>query len=102
MMTRCAEQIGPRQKLHELVRLVSTDAIQIDDFCRQFEALYNLQLDKKELDDVESTAFRALFDNVVWYSPFPAERQRIPNYLGEQEILVAARGTFQQLNFKHR
>lgn len=48
-----------------------------------------MKLEKKELSEEEGEIFQALFDKVVWFSPFPEERQQISRYLDEQAILHA-------------
>jgi hypothetical protein len=38
-----------------------------------------MELDKRTLTPVEMDAFSALFEVVIWYSPFPEERKQIPH-----------------------
>jgi hypothetical protein len=77
------------QKLYELIKLAKSDEITIKDFCEQFERIYNLELDRKIVPKNELGKLAALFDKVVWYSPYEDERKVIPNYLGEEEIRQA-------------
>jgi len=77
--------------LHFLIGLFLAGQINIPVFCRQFDNSYNLHTDKAALTAIESSAFNDLFDKVVWYSPFPEERKKIPSYLGETEIAIAIR-----------
>lgn len=80
----------PRQRLIDLVKCLRAGSISVETFCKDFETTYNLSVDKSSLNRVESAAFAALFEVVIWYSPFPEERKRIPNYVGEEEVLEAA------------
>jgi hypothetical protein len=84
-----AEPATARQRLYGLLDLLRSSRLSVEAFCSQFETTYNLELDKRELAPVEKTAFAMLFEKVIWYSPLPEERQSIPNYLGEAEILAA-------------
>jgi hypothetical protein len=29
---------------------------------------------------------KAVFDRIVWYSPFPEDRAKVPHYIGEDEV----------------
>jgi len=78
------------ERLRELIRLLREGAVTVEEFCRDFETTYNLRVEKAQLSEPEAAAYAALFEKVIWYSPFPEERKRIPNYLGEKEILDAA------------
>lgn len=79
-----------RERLYWLISLFKGGQLSTDAFCREFERSYNFELNKADLSPQEGSAFAALFDKVVWFSPFPEERARIPNYLGEEEIQAAA------------
>jgi hypothetical protein len=86
-----ADLATARKRLHDLVRRLREKKLSVRSFCSQFEHIYNLELDKAELSDAEAQAFAALFDKVVWYSPYEDERKEIPNYLGDDEIIQAVR-----------
>lgn len=79
----------PRERLYWLLDLFKTEQLDTEAFCREFERTYNLELNKADLISKEASAFAALFDKVIWFSPFPEERTRIPNYLGEEQIQAA-------------
>lgn len=79
-----------RLRLHRLLARFRAGELDTGTFCAQFEQTYNLELDKGTLSTVEADAFGALFERVIWYSPFPEERRQIPNYVGEAEISVSA------------
>jgi hypothetical protein len=63
-----------------------TGAISIHEFCEKFETVYNLQLDKSGLPADEARVLKAVFDRIVWYSPFPEDRAKVPHYIGEEEV----------------
>jgi len=51
---------------------------------------FNLRTDHSELSDVERHAFERLFDVVVFFSPYPADRASYPGHKSEQEVQAAA------------
>jgi hypothetical protein len=85
------DQLSGRDHLHFLIGLFLAGQVDIPVFCRQFEASYNFHTEKTALTAIESTAFKELFEKVIWYSPFPEERKMVPGYLGEIEIANAIR-----------
>lgn len=92
MSSNEGNQSDPRTRLYALIERLCEGAASVEEFCSQFERTYNFEIDKAQLSDAESSAFSALFDKIVWYSPFPEERKKIPNYLGEKDILAAVNG----------
>jgi hypothetical protein len=88
---------SPRERLHRLIAEVRAGSLDTEAFCSRFETTYNLELDKTTLSNAEGEAFAALFDQVVWYSPFPDERTQIPNYRSEQDIARAVELAVQRL-----
>lgn len=86
-----------RDRLYLLMSGVHEGKMSVREFCQQFETTYNLQLSKEALSEAEKSIFAELFDKVVWYSPFPLERQTIRHYLGEDEIMTAVNGAMAKL-----
>ena len=80
----------PRLRLHRLLRELQAGSLGIEAFCAQFERTYNLELDKSTLSPDEAAAFSQLFEQVVWYSPFPGDRAEYPGYRSEADITRAA------------
>ncbi len=80
---------GARGRLLELIEMALSDAISVQDFCDRFETVYNLQLDKSALGPDEAPVLKGVFDKIVWYSPFPEERAKIPHYIGEDDVKTA-------------
>jgi hypothetical protein len=80
---------GARGRLLGLIEMALADAISVQDFCDRFETIYNLELDKSDLRPDEAPVLKAVFDKIVWYSPFPEERAKIPHYIGEEDVKKA-------------
>jgi hypothetical protein len=79
----------PRSKVYQLLTDLMRGRLSVLDFCDQFEVVYNLEVDRENLSVAERVALDELFKKVVWFSPFPEERAKIPNYLGEEQIMAA-------------
>jgi hypothetical protein len=77
--------------LHKLLADYLLDRIDTPLFCSNFEQAFNFDVDRRVLTPVESDAFQRLFDQVVYFSPFPEERAQVPNYRSEEQIHEAAR-----------
>jgi hypothetical protein len=76
--------------LRKLLDDFLTGKLKVETFCRDVRNAYNDAIDEEALTPSEERVFRGLFDEVVWYSPFPEERREIPNYKLEEEIWAAA------------
>jgi hypothetical protein len=79
-----------RLRLQELLEHLRRRTIDVEMFCTEFERIYNLELDKDTLTPSEAKVFSALFEHVIWYSPFEEERKQVPNYASEEDIKAAA------------
>ncbi len=87
-------------ELYRLIELADSGKLPIKHFCESFERIYNFELDKNILSIEETGALSELFDAAVWFSPYPEERKKIPNYLGEKEILDAIKKAIKNLKPK--
>jgi hypothetical protein len=87
-----------RDKLYWLMNLLLTDHHDAGTFCKEFERAYNFEVDKITLSDPERKAFAALFERVVWYSPYPDERKIVPKYQSGAQIREAVRDTRRALD----
>jgi len=83
--------------LYALLRGVKGGDVSVFAFCENFERLYNFELDRKSLSEKEKGAFADLFNKVVWFSPYPEEREAVPHYLSEAEILHSIEVTLTSL-----
>lgn len=83
--------------LHKLLADYLGGSIDTALFCENFEQAYNFDVDRRELTAKEGAAFQRLFDEVVYFSPFPEERAAIPHYRSEKQIRQAAVATQAQL-----
>jgi hypothetical protein len=79
------------QPLRKLVAKFIEQKLDAPTFCAWFEQAYNFDTEEAELTDGERDVFETLFNEVVYFSPFPDERATIANYRGEDDIFNAAR-----------
>src|SRR6476661_2100581 len=79
--------------LHRLLADYVGGRIDTPLFCSNFEQAFNLYVNRRELTPSENAAFERLFNEVVYFSPFPEERAKIPNYRSEEQIRQAASAT---------
>jgi hypothetical protein len=77
--------------LHKLLSDFLGGRIDTALFCDNFETAFNFDVNRNELTPTEEVVFRQLFEQVVYYSPFPEERAQIPNYKSKEQILEAGR-----------
>jgi hypothetical protein len=88
---------APSIRLRRLISEFKAGALETRLFCAQFERTYNLELDKSTLSSAEAAAFGPLFEEVIWFSPFPEERAQYPGYRSEADIARAAEIAAQRL-----
>jgi hypothetical protein len=72
--------------------------LKAETFCRDVEVAYNEAIDEAALEPAEQPIFEELFNEVVWFSPIPAERWEYPGYKSEDEIRTAALKTADKLS----
>ncbi|MDB6167386.1 MAG: hypothetical protein JWM88_250 [Verrucomicrobia bacterium] len=85
------DEFSPRNRLLTYLDLFVRGAMDAPSFAGNFEQVYNLELNKADLSATEAAAFANLFEKVAWFTPIEEERQKIPNYVGEPELLSEAR-----------
>lgn len=78
------------QLLRKLLDEYLTGKLKAETFCRDVRDAYNEAIDDGALAPSEQPVFEKLFDEVVWFSPFPEERREIPNYKSQEQIKAAA------------
>jgi hypothetical protein len=76
--------------LRKLVDDFLSGKLKTETFCRDVAVAYNDAIDESALTAEEQSIFEKLFDEVVWFSPFPEERAQIPNYRNEEQVRQAA------------
>ena len=91
---------SPQVRLHRLIAEFRAGSLDAESFCPQFEHIYNMELDKRTLPAAEAEVFAALFEQVIWFSPFPDERAKIPNYRSEEDIARAVECAARRLGEK--
>ena len=85
------DDFSPKGRLLTYLDLFARGEMDASLFAGNFEQVYNLELNKADLSPAEAAAFASLFEKVAWFSPIEEERQKIPNYVGERELLSEAR-----------
>ena len=86
--------------LHKLLNDYLGGSIDTALFCSNFEQAFNFDVNRRELTAVENAAFKRLFDEVVYFSPFPEERAEVPTYRSEEQIRQSARAAEAELAAK--
>jgi hypothetical protein len=86
--------------LHKLLADYLGGRIDTPLFCSNFEQAFNFDVDRGSLTRCESDSFQRLFDEVVYFSPFPKERAEVPYYRSEEQIRWAARAAAAELAAK--
>jgi hypothetical protein len=75
-----------RSELEKIMRVRPGKALTHDQFRMAVEDFYNFALKSGDLAGNEMKALKDLFDVIVWYSPLPAERQKMLHYRDEEDV----------------
>lgn len=78
------------QKLYSMLRSLVEQRMRPEDFCAQFERVFNFEIDRSMIPQSKLAALEELFDDVVYYSPFPKDRVDYPGYRDEVAIRATA------------
>ena len=78
------------QLLRRLIQDFLSEKLPTDVFCSDFITAYNAAVDERVLTAGEQPPLERLLSEVSFYSPFPEERARIPNYRSEMQVREAA------------
>jgi len=73
-----------------LIEAVQTGLITVGEFSSSIEREWNFGNERATLSEAQKAAIQQMFDVVVYYSPYPNERARIPIYRDEKDVLHAA------------
>ncbi|MFK4057617.1 hypothetical protein [Brevundimonas sp. NPDC046655] len=73
-----------------LIEAVQQGSMTVGDFSSSVEYEWNFGDERATLSEAQKAAIQQMFDVVVYYSPYPDERARVPNYRDEQDVLQAA------------
>lgn len=87
----------PYDRLKRLTELLLEQQMDVSTFCEQFESIFNFELERDQVSPEKWEACEELFNKVVYYSPFPEERENIPHDLSEQDIIEAAKVAWSKL-----
>ncbi|MGH7028475.1 hypothetical protein, partial [Brevundimonas sp.] len=74
----------------DLIDAVRQGTMSVSDFASAVENEWNFGTERAALSEHERASLQKLFDVVVYYSPYPEERARIPNYRDENDVMLAA------------
>jgi hypothetical protein len=66
-------------------------------FCRAFEQAFNFEVDRASLSREEEAIFKEIFDEVVFFCPFPDEIRLYPRYRNEAQISAVVNTARQKL-----
>jgi len=89
-----------KELILKLLSLKPGRDLSYDDFRIRYEDLFNFELARVSVSKEEFHVFKRLFSKVVWYSPFPDERARITNYIGESEMEAAVAEAWRALKIR--
>ena len=76
----------PRITALQLMERLIAREISVPEFCSLYEHHFNFDWPNRS-SEPQAELFDKLFDVVAWYTPFPEERELIPNYTGDEDIL---------------
>jgi len=62
------DDFSPKAPLLSYLDLVTHGKMEMKIFCDNFEHVYNMELNKAELNPSEAKAFARLFEKVAWFS----------------------------------
>lgn len=85
------EQHDPSAWSHFLALLDSNPRVpaEYDHLRMSVEEVRNFSLERDSVTAEQFAILEKLFNSIIWYSPYPEERARIPNYIGEKEVDLA-------------
>lgn len=76
-----------RERLIQLMTDVLDRRIMVDEFCREYERVWNFELKAAELREGEAPLFEQVFDAAAWYTPIEEDRAAYPGFKSEEAIL---------------
>ena len=80
-----------RDRAIRLLDGLLTAEISVSEFCDRYEPLWNFELESNAELGAEAPIFEQIFDSVVWYSPFPEDRDSYPGFKNEEDIIAIVR-----------
>jgi hypothetical protein len=75
------------------IEALLANELPVQEFCRNYERLWNLEASKENLPPRSYALFSKLFDEVALFSPFPRDQWGYQGYRDEQEVREAAAST---------
>lgn len=77
-------------RLHDLLSLKLADKISYEEFCREYERAYNLEVREGELTVEDEAVFEELFDIVAWFTADDSARSELPTHFKDEAAVEAA------------
>lgn len=74
------------ETLKSIIRSYLEGELSDENFCARYERFYNLEAERATLEPREAVLFEELFNEVVLFSPIPADRTRYRGYRDERAI----------------
>jgi hypothetical protein len=84
--------------LDELFLRVLRKEVSIEDFCREYEDIFNFELTRDGLSLVEHEIYEKLFDTIAWFSPDPRDHAQTRRFTDEPGVLTAVELTVAELS----
>jgi len=82
-----------RRQAVSLLRQVVRGSVTAEEFSREFEHLWNFELNDAEFSTRDLDVLSDLFDIVAWYTPIAADRASYPGFKNEGDVKQAAKCT---------
>lgn len=79
-------------------RLLSGD-LKTEQFCVEYENLFNFELDLRKIDTDTYSELDNLLTKTSLYSPYEEDRKIIRNYYGEREIIKFVEDVLKKVQF---
>lgn len=85
-----------REKLLHLMQALVSDGLSVQEFCAEYERVWNFELEPSALAGDEDRVFRRVFDTAAWYTPVEEDRASYPGFRDEESVLAVVRGLWQR------
>ena len=89
--------VGARSKLIGLMKRLHAREILVEEFAPEFERLWNFELKRGDVDEVEARVFESVFDTAAWYTPVEEDREAYPGFKSEAAVMGAVEQALERL-----
>ena len=77
------------ERAQQLMDEYLAEKIDVQRFCSAYEQMWNFDEDRAALSAADLAVFEKLLDMTAWYTPVAEDRQTVPRYKDEAEVLNA-------------